>query len=105
MARNRELQATSRRGVCEYGKPGGHTASGLVLGAFGKLSTGSFRLAYAIGRVRAISYLSYFDAELQGALVLHKTGRSPPLGPDRTTGVGPAHPQSLEGSGGARRAA
>ena len=30
-----------------------------------------------------------------------QTGRSPSLGPDRTTGMGPAHPQSPEGLGSA----
>jgi len=43
-----------------------------VLGAFGELSTDCYSLAYAIARVKAIKYLSYFDIKLQDALALHK---------------------------------
>ena len=56
----------------EYGKPDGHAVSGLVLGAFGKLSTDCYSPAYTISRVKAIKYLSYFDIKLQGALALPK---------------------------------
>ena len=56
----------------EYGKPDEHAVSGLVLGAFGELSTDCYSLAYAMARVKAIKYLSYFDIKLQGALALHK---------------------------------
>ena len=40
----------------EYGKPDEHAVSGLVLGAFGELSTDCYSLAYAIARVKAIKY-------------------------------------------------
>ena len=56
----------------EYGKPDEHAVSGLVLGAFGELSTDCYSLAYAIARVKATKYLSYFNIKPQGALALHK---------------------------------
>ena len=56
----------------EYGKPDEHAVSGLVLGAFGELSTDCYSLAYAIARVKAIKYLSYFNIKPQDALALHK---------------------------------
>jgi len=57
----------------EYGKPDEHAVSGLVLGAFGELSTECYSLAYAIARVKAIKYLlAYFDIKLQGDLALHQ---------------------------------
>ena len=45
----------------EYGKPNEDAVSGLVLGAFGELSKDCYILAYAIARVKAIKYRSYFD--------------------------------------------
>ena len=56
----------------EYGKPDEHAVSGLVLGAFGELSADCYSLAYAISRVKATKYMSYFDIKPQDALALHK---------------------------------
>ena len=48
----------------EYGKPDGHTVSGLVLGAFGELSTDCCSLACAIERGKGTKYLPSSDTEL-----------------------------------------
>jgi len=41
----------------EHGKPNEHAISGLVLGAFGELSTDCYGLACATARMKAAKYL------------------------------------------------
>ena len=61
--------------LLEFGAPGGdhsHEVLGLVVDAFGELSTTFGELANAIARVRALKHFSYFACRKVCAFGMHK---------------------------------